>query len=110
MLFIVIAKDYPGSALRQKFRAEHLEFIADKQQLFRYGGPLLDDAGRPVGSVMILDFPDRAALDAHLAQDPYFREPVFESVQINASRQIVPEAQAGELAAEIAKQKAATAA
>ncbi|MBP7669923.1 MAG: YciI family protein [Ferrovibrio sp.] len=110
MLFVVIAKDHPGSAMRQKFRAEHLEFIADKQHLFRFGGPLLDETGKPAGSLMILDFPDRAALDKHLAQDPYFREPVFESVQIHETRWIVPEMQPGALAAEIAKQKAATAA
>jgi uncharacterized protein YciI len=106
MFFVVLGKDHPGSAMRQKFRAEHLEFIADKQDRFRFGGPLLDDAGKVAGSLMILEFPDRAALERHMAQDPYFREPVFESVTIHETRWIVPELQAGALAAEIAKQRA----
>lgn len=110
MYFIVVAKDRPGTGLRQKFRAEHLEFVAPRQQLFKFGGPLLDDAGNVVGSLMILEFPTRAALDAHLAQDPYFREPMFESVTIHQTRWIVPEETPGALAAEIARQKAATAA
>ena len=107
MDFILICKDKPDSAgLRQTLRGPHLEFISDKQHLFKFGGPLLDDQGRMQGSLMIISFPDRAALDAYLAKDPYFTGGLFESVTIHATRQIVPELEPGFLAREIAKQKA----
>jgi hypothetical protein len=51
--------------------------------------------------------PDRAALDAYLADDPYFRERIFESVQIWESRRMVPEREPGFLKAEAARARAA---
>jgi hypothetical protein len=62
-----------------------------------------------VGSLMVLDLPDRAALDAHMARDPYFREAIFASVEIFDSPQIVPELQPGALQAELDRQKASAA-
>jgi uncharacterized protein YciI len=107
MDFIVIARDKPDSAaLRQSLRGPHLRFIADKQHLFKFGGPLLDDQGRMQGSLMVLTFPDRAALDAYMAEDPYFTGGLFESVTVHATRQIVPELEPGMLAREIARQAA----
>jgi uncharacterized protein YciI len=106
MDFILICKDKPNSAaVRQKLRGPHLEFIHDKQHLFKFGGPLLDDLGRMQGSLIIISFPDRAALDAYLAKDPYFSGGLFESVTIHATRQIVPELEPGQLAREIDQQK-----
>lgn len=111
MYFVIIARDKPAGDLRAKLRTQHLEFIADKQHLFRFGGPLIDDAGTVTGSLMILDLPDRAALDAYMAQDPYFRDGgIFETVTVQQTRWIVPEATPGGLAAEVARQKALDAA
>ena len=111
MHFVIIARDKPTGDLRARLRTSHLEFIADKQHLFRFGGPLIDEAGKVTGSLMILDLPDRAALDAYMAQDPYFRDGgIFETVTVQQTRQIVPEATPGGLAAEVARQKAADAA
>lgn len=110
MPFIVYAKDKPNSTLRAQHRATHLAFVATCREMFLYGGPLLDEAGKAVGSLMVLDLPDRAALDAHMARDPYFLEGIFASVEIFESRQIVPELTPGSLEAELAKQRAAEAA
>ena len=35
------------------------------------GGAILDDEGEMIGSSIIYDFPDRGALDAAIANDPY---------------------------------------
>jgi hypothetical protein len=67
--------------------------------MFVYGGPLIED-GRMIGSVLVLDLPDRAALDSYLAQDPYFVREIFEKVEIFDSRWMVPERETGSLAAE----------
>ncbi len=95
-----------GGQARQAARAPHLAYIADKQHLFVYGGPLLGDDGRPRGSLLVMNMPSRAALDDYLSGDPYFRDAVFASVTIWPSRQVVPETTPGALAAELQKQQA----
>jgi len=45
--------------------------------------------------------------DAHLAQDPYFREAIFETVEIYESKWMVPEREPGFLAAEAKRARAA---
>lgn len=110
MPFILYAKDKPESSLRAQHRGAHLDFVATCREVFLYGGPMLDEAGRVVGSLMVLDLPDRAALDAHMARDPYFVQGIFGSVEIFESRQIVPETLPGSLDAELARQRAAEAA
>jgi len=108
MYFVIIARDRTSGDLRARLRRKHLEFIADKQALFKFGGPLIDDGGKVVGSLMILDLPDRAALDAYMTQDPYFRDGgIFETVTVHQTRWIVPEETPGGLAAEVERQKAA---
>jgi uncharacterized protein len=94
-----------GGLARQSARTPHLSYIADKQHLFRFGGPLLGDDGLPRGSLIVLSLPDRAALDAYMSGDPYFRDNVFASVTVWPSRQVIPEAQPGLLAAELQKQR-----
>jgi hypothetical protein len=44
--------------------------------------------------------PDRAALDAIMAEDPYFSPGIFETVRIYESRWMVPERESGSLRAE----------
>lgn len=110
MPFILYAKDKPDSTLRTQHRAAHLDFVATCRAVFLYGGPMLDEAGKVVGSLMVLDLPDRAALEAHMARDPYFVQDIFASVEIFESRQIVPEVTPGSLEAELAKQRAVEAA
>jgi uncharacterized protein YciI len=106
MPFVVIGKDRGGGELRRRHRAAHLEFVAGKQAPVIYAGPLLE-AGAMIGSLFVFDFPDRATLDAHLAQDPYFREAIFETVDIYESKWMVPEREPGFLAAEAEKARAA---
>lgn len=99
MQFVVIGKDKQQSELRLKARPGHLGYVADKQHLIVYAGPLIKE-GRMIGSVFIFDLPDRAALDAYLSADPYFRDGIFETVEIYESRWMVPEREPGFLAAE----------
>jgi uncharacterized protein YciI len=106
MPFVVIGKDKAGGDLRRRHRAAHLEFIAARQAPVIYAGPLLED-GAMIGSLFLFDLPDRAALDAHLSEDPYFREAIFKTVEIYESRWMVPEREPGFLAAEAEKARAA---
>ena len=53
-----------------------------------------------IGSIFIFNVPDRAALDAYMAGDPYFDPGIFETVEIYESRWMVPEREPGFLRAE----------
>jgi uncharacterized protein YciI len=106
MNYVVIGKDGPGSEARLRHRPAHLDFMATHQAPVIYAGPLLE-SGRMVGSIFVFDVPDRAALDAHLAGDPYFAEAIFETVEIYESRWMVPEREPGTLAAEAERARAA---
>ncbi|HEY0313107.1 MAG TPA: YciI family protein [Allosphingosinicella sp.] len=106
MPFVVIGKDKACGELRRRHRAAHLEFIAARQAPIIYAGPLLED-GAMIGSLFVFDLPDRAALDAHLSEDPYFREAIFKTVEIYESKWMVPEREPGFLAAEAEKARAA---
>lgn len=108
MLFILLCRDRAAALpLRQRVRTPHLEFVAGHAERFRYGGPLLGTDGRPEGSLMILDLPDRDALQAHMAADPFFSSGLFDSVTVWASQQVVPEVTSGALRAEIERQRQA---
>ena len=99
MHFVVIGKDRSEEARRTR-RPAHLEYVAGRQRLILYAGPLIEE-GRMVGSLFVFELSDRAALDACLAADPYFAgEGIFESVEIWESRWMVPEREPGFLAAE----------
>lgn len=102
MNFVVIGRDKGDGALRRRHRPDHLVFVEGWQGKIVYAGPLID-AGKMVGSLFVFDLPDRAALDAYLAEDPYFRESIFESVEIFESRWMVPEREPGALRAEAQK-------
>ena len=60
-----------------------------------------------IGSLFVFDVPDRAALDAYLAEDPYFTRPIFETIEIYESRWMVPEREPGALAAEVERARQA---
>jgi uncharacterized protein YciI len=85
--FIVIGHDGKddGAAERRKAaRDAHLkvcaESVAGGNQLI--GAATLDEAGGMNGSVMVMDFPDRAALDEWLKREPYVSGKVWERVEI----------------------------
>ena len=99
MNFVVLGRDRGGGEARACHRSAHLRYVEGHQAKIVYAGPLLE-AGRMVGSIFVFDVPDRAALDAYLADDPYFNPGIFECVEIWESRWMVPEREPGFLAAE----------
>jgi len=105
MYFVVIGKDHPGGEPRKAARADHLEFVAEHQAPIVYGGPLIED-GAMVGSIFIFDVPDRAAVEEHFRQDPYFTRGIFATIEVYESRWMVPEREPGLLAAEAIKARA----
>ena len=92
-LFAFIGHDGPrGPELRKLHRRAHLEGLeglaaADK---IRHAGPLLDDSGAPVGSVIVFEADSLAAAKEIAAGDPYVTEGIFERHTLNETKAVFP--------------------
>lgn len=76
--------------LRATTRPEHLAYLESMIDQIVVAGPLLDDEGAPIGSMIIMEFPDRRSAVAFAAEDPYARAGLFASVAVTAWRQVLP--------------------
>lgn len=90
MLYVLICEDKPDSLeLRQSLRPQHLEHIGNYD--IRFAGPMLaDDEETMIGSIIVLEAPDRAAAEVFSKSDPYLAGGLFNTVTISAFRQVVP--------------------
>ena len=90
MLFAVIRHDKPNSlGLRLSERPKHLEYLATVLDKIIYGGALLDDEGKQIGSMLIIDAVDKAAADAFAVADPYVDAGLFASTFVPQFRQVL---------------------
>jgi len=78
--------DRTGAAeLRQRLRPEHKAYLAEVAERIAFAGPLLADDGQTmVGSLLVIDFPDRDAALAWLRDEPFTRAGVYSSTQVHA--------------------------
>jgi uncharacterized protein len=93
MQFAIYCLDKTGHAkVRAENRPAHLDYLNKHLAHVVTAGPLLDDAGaQPIGSLLLMEFPDRAAADAFAAGDPYAKAGLFASVRITPWRKVLPE-------------------
>jgi uncharacterized protein YciI len=87
MQFLILgydAGDADAMNRRMAAREAHIATIARYKALGHMilGAALLDAGGRMNGSVIVAEFPDRAALDEWLTQDPYVTGKVWERVEV----------------------------
>lgn len=96
MLFALICTDKPASLdLRLSVRPDHVKHLEGLGAALKAAGPFTDDAGQPVGSLVIIEAADRAAATAIADADPYSTAGLFASVEIRAWKWALknPEAQ-----------------
>jgi uncharacterized protein YciI len=91
MQFLLLAYDGNDSGAtdrRQGVRQEHLDKISllKKRGEFLFGGAILNDEGKMIGSMVLYEFPDRAALDHGLKDEPYITENVWQKIEIRPFR------------------------
>jgi len=89
--FILIARDGTDPEAperRQAARAEHLTNMRRLKATGNYifGGAILNENGDMVGSTIVFDFPDRAAFDAWLKNDPYVTGNVWQQIEVEGFR------------------------
>lgn len=89
MLFVIHAydaQDAQAPARRMAAREAHLamvkEYVAKGHH--KFGAAMLNDAGQMCGSLMLVEFEDRAACDAWLNTDPYVTQNVWHTINVNA--------------------------
>ena len=91
MQFLLLAYDGtdPGATDRRlKVRLEHLDKISSlkKSGEFLFGGAILNDDGKMIGSMILYEFPDRKALDEKLQDEPYNTDGVWKRIEIKPFR------------------------
>lgn len=88
---MIYGVDKPDSAeVRRNNREAHLAYLQAYHDYIHVAGPVLDDDGHPCGSLLLMDFPDRAAADRFAAGDPYAQAGLFARVEIAPWKKVLP--------------------
>ena len=83
MQFIIKAYDGENQLeKRMEVRPRHLEGMKRLGKRIICAGGLLDDEGNMKGSALVLEFDNRAALDAYLQSEPYVVEGVWQKIEV----------------------------
>lgn len=83
MQFIIKAYDGPNMLeKRMEVRPDHLEGMKALGKQIICAGGLLDDEGKMKGSALVMEFPDRAAVDEYLANEPYVVAGVWQKIEV----------------------------
>ena len=92
MLYVISCVDKPDHLqVRLDNRPAHVEFLKSHSDHMLIAGPTLTDDGETMnGSVLILDFENKAAAEAFCAADPYTKAGLFESTSIRAWKKVLP--------------------
>lgn len=85
MLFLIHCLDRPGgAALRAATYDAHRAWLRGADVDLKLSGPILGEDGEArIGSVFILEAPDRAAAEAFHRADPFARAGLFDRVTIS---------------------------
>ena len=91
MQFMAYCLDKPGALeIRMANRPKHVEYLTSHNDKLLFAGPLLDEKEAMIGSLLVLDVADRAAMDAFLKNDPYAKAGLFQSVTVHGTRKSFP--------------------
>ncbi len=92
MLFSILIFDEPDSAaLRDEYRQRHLDYLKAFDDRTLFAGPFTtDDESADLGSLRLIEFPDRAAAEQHVADEPYVTGGVQKRWLINRWQASVP--------------------
>jgi len=69
--------------LRQRVRPEHKSYLAAVADRIAFAGPLTQDDGQTMlGSLLVIDFDDRAAAERWMAEEPFTKAGLYQSVSV----------------------------
>ena len=92
MFFHIRCKDKPSQMnMRASTRAAHLNYIASFGDAVFFAGPTsIDDGETITGSVFIVDLENMAAAEKFTMGDPYRKMGLFETIEIEQIRKVIP--------------------
>lgn len=83
MLFALICTDKPDRLqVRLDTRSDHLAYLNSLGSDLKFAGPFLDAAGKPNGSLVVINTADQLAAEKIAEADPYAKAGLFASVDI----------------------------
>ena len=88
MLYIIYQVDKPnGSEIRAAQREAHFKYLDEHEDILVLGGAMLaDDGATRIGSVLIINVPDREAAERFSENEPFRKAGLFERVDITRMR------------------------
>ena len=92
MQYAIYGLDKPdGLDVRKANRDAHVAHLRRHLDNIVVAGPLLsEDGATMIGSLIVMDFADKAQLDAFLAEDPYAKAGLFQSVAVRPWKKVLP--------------------
>ena len=91
MPYMAYCLDKAGALeIRMANRPKHVEYLTSYNDKLLFAGPLLDDKDAMIGSLLVLDVADRAEMDKFLANDPYAKAGLFQSVSVHGVKKAFP--------------------
>ena len=91
MQFLLLGYDGTDTGALQRrmaVREDHFRRISllKKAGEFLFGGAILDEDGKMIGSMIVYDFPDIQSLEERLKDEPYLTGGVWEKTEIKPFR------------------------
>jgi uncharacterized protein YciI len=89
MPFAILCLDRPGTLdTRLATRTAHLDHLERHRDTLATVGPMLDAAGNPAGSLLVVEAAGHVAAQAFADADPYAAAGVFASVVVRPFRMV----------------------
>ena len=90
MLYAVLFEDNEShAAMRARHMEAHLAFLAERKDRVRAAGPLAEgQSGTPAGGLWLVEAESPAAVEALIAEDPFWPTGLRKSQRILAWRQV----------------------
>ena len=92
MQFIINAYDATDALeKRMAVRPDHLENLKKVQEKGKIvcAGGKMDDAGKVIGSFLVMEFASRELLDEYLESEPYIKHGVWEKVNVETCNVVI---------------------
>lgn len=88
MHWLIKCRSKPDTdALREATLPAHRDFLDGYPEVTWYSGPLFtDDNKHAIGSLRLIEFPDRTAASAYINADPYTQAGIFQAINIERWR------------------------
>ncbi len=88
--FVIKAYDGEGKLdKRMEVRPRHFEGMEKMKEHILCAGGMLDDDGKMIGSLLVMEFENREQLDEYLAYEPYVVEHVWERIEVERMNVVI---------------------